>query len=813
MRRQTRTLTLAVSMAVAGIMPARFARAQDATWQDHLRHAQDDQEKLKTETTKVAVELDQIIASFKKNGLDNRSDVQTLIAVRAVLGKLSSDQMSQVIRILQDARGLDQTEALHAAADAHQVQNNIDTQLQTLLHQFEDEQQVSDLAARMDQLADRQNTNLQRAVQTVKETHGQPLHPGDDTAIAQVRVQSEDQDSLAKETNLALADLSALAQKIADTDKVKAALDAANGAKLAQVVVDAGASLHGSSLMKAASEEKSSRDAMRLVARILGMPQDTLGKLKQAQKEIDQEIAAQDKLTLDTKKSPLDKPAAADLEQRQADLVDHTDQTRKDLDMLAPSAAADLKKAEDQMQATRSDLNVQQRDPATRKQAEALAHLKQASQEVADQIRKEQDREKSSGDNLAKLQDLKRQIADAKKEQDALKSATATAKDGQALKTDGTQQKKLEDKTQDMKQQAAAASPDAAHALGDAAASMDKAQQDLNQQNTDAKGAQQEQQAASDNLDSAAKAVDKDLAKLEQAKAEEKQLDALKKKLQEIIAEQIRVGIDTGITAAKPDAPKIVTPKELAGRQTQIGGETEQFRKDLPETAKNAVAPLTDARTNMDTASADLAKSDAKGAGSPQKDALTDLYHALAALDQQIDQDKSALGEKSDPQKDMQNLAKDLDKAQQDLSKAQSELNQPAPTPDQQSQQQKDLAQIADQQKQIAQALDQMKQSPPAGADPQKLQQADQAAQQAAQDLKDNQLADAAQQMQKAQDAMQQAQPPQPPQPAQPQPGQPTPGQPTPGQPTPGQPTPGQPTPGQPTPGQPTPGQPTPGQI
>jgi len=751
-----RILTLAVSLSIgaAVVFPAHL-RAADAPpdWKDQIRAAQDDQERLKEQTAQVAADLDRIISSFHQAGMENSTDVKTMISVRAVLNRLSADDMAKVVKILQDARAQQRDQAVQTVAGAYLLQGTVLVQLQTVLRQYQNQQQVSELAARFAQLADRQNTNLTYAVQLIKQSGARAVRADDPAVRDAIQVQVSTEVALGDDTTAAATDLTKLGKDLADNQQVKTALQLADSGKPAELAGQTAESLRGAMLNKAAGQEKNLRDTLRAIARQLGQAADTLGQLRQAAKELDQEIAQQQQLNGDTSKARMDKDTANDLETRQAELVDHSDQTRKDLDKLAPKAATDVKKAEDQMQTARGTLQQQQKEATAEPQKQALAQLLQAKDDLNEEIQKQLAAQKADQDNIAKLEDLKKEIGDLKKAQDDLKKDTAAAQDkhDQAKQqANADAQKKLEDKTQDAQQKAADASPKAADQLKDAANNMDKAHDALDKKDTDADKAQQQQQSASDKLDQAQKQVDQDLQKLKDDKADEDKLQDASVQLQKIIAEQTKENIDTGAVADQKSPPTSAQLKPLSAQQSQIGQETAKLTAGLPDTAKDALPPLNDAKANMDKAVGDLNGSDAKTAVPPQKDALADLYKALAAIAQQIAADQKALDQKADTPQDMTNLADQLQKAQEDLAKAQNDLNQP-PDP---------VAQMQQDQQKVADALKQMQQQQQQQGKPEQpqLQQAQKAAQQAAKDLQDQKLPEAQKAMQQAQDAMQQQQ-------------------------------------------------------
>ena len=87
------------------------------------------------------------------------------------------------------------------------------------------------------------------------------------------------------------------------------------------------------------------------------------------------------------------KEEATKAETKQAEVVDATDQIRKEVESLAPMASESLKNATEKMQEARAALNTQ-KDPKKRKekagpkQEDAMFNLDQARQALTEQLAK-----------------------------------------------------------------------------------------------------------------------------------------------------------------------------------------------------------------------------------------------------------------------------------------------------------------------------------------------------------------------------------------------------------------------------------------
>jgi hypothetical protein len=756
--RHMRRAILAVTVLVLSSVFSRISLADEATTLDtQLRDAQTQQEHLRAESQHICEQLDSLVAEFHDNGLEGGTDFKTLVAIRAVVGNLTEKQMSQVISLLDRAGAAGGSQAIRLAVDAHTDQNNILAQLQTLLKQYQQQQSIVDFADRFAKLADRQKANLDSIIQCSRQMRDR--QPNDqvvhDTLQFLSQVLSSDQATLQADVTTALADLATFASNSDTADPAHQAQDLATNDQLDVVLENSVQSLKGALLYSAAGQEKTARDILRDISRRLGMPSDEIGRLRQAEKEIDQEIDDQQQVAQQSADLDRDKTQTDATESHQADVVASADLTREDLTALDSSAAPTMQKAEEQMQEARSAISRQDLPDAATMQQAAIDQLQQAKSAVAQEIQREEAPANQGQDNLSKLQDLKATSRQLKEAQDMLNQTSMYADNGAAKQTAADQQAHLEQQVQQLQQRASDASPQAAPKLAEAASQMDKAQKALAQ--GDNARAANPQRDASKALDQVQKQLDQDLAKMQTQAAQEKQMEDLRDKLQQIVVGQVKVQGDTGIAAAARDGS---VPK-LVPAQTQLASDTSTVQQQLSADNAAVAPPLTDAETNMDSAAKSLAASDAKSAVQPQTDAIADLYKALAALNRQIQQFQQALGQQPNTADAMNNLSRQLNNTQHQLAQVQDNLNQPTTTQPDPQQAAEQLQQMQQAQQQIAQHLQQMVQNAQ-GADQKQLQQAQNAARQAATDLGQNNLLQARQNMGRATDRMQQAQQNQP---------------------------------------------------
>jgi hypothetical protein len=715
-----------------------------------IHDTQTKQEQIQSEAQGVVASVDSIIAEYKRHGMENRDDVKTLNAIRKVLSTMSAQEMQQVIALLQQARNAGSADvALHQSAQASATQGTIVDQLKKLLAIHNRQQHQYDLADRFSALAKRQDTNLTDLLDAnrAKLTGNSP-----DVLRDALNLQKQSQDQLAGDVQTALTDLDAMlaADQSAGSDRVQKAIDESRSDHLADNVAMASTELGANHIYQAATAEKSSRDALRDLARILTLPTDTLSKLRQAIRDVDQAITDQKAVNNDTQQAmnqhqPRDQ--RAELEKKQAAAVDETDQVRKALDAVSPRAVDDLKQAIDKMQDARAELKNQPRQETAAEQQAALAKLQQAKQDLQNQADQLAAKQENQADNLTKAQALKAQIEALKEKQSTLQTQTQAGLDRQELKDAKDMQADYHQAALDIQQQALETAPAAVTPLQTAAKDMDTAQRDLGQPQADQKDAADQQGQAVAALDQAAAAMDQQIAKLQQ---EQKDADALAKAqadLARIMQQQQKVQEKTDNAAAKKQD---ADAQPLAADQKQIAQDTNKVADALPQAAADAAKPLADAQQAMKQSAADLNKPNATDAAAQQQQAMNDLNQAQQQLAQQAAQLNQDLGKPQDNAPAQTDAAQKLDNAIKETADANQQMQDNPPPANQPDAKAPTAADLQKQQQQIAQALQQMPQNPT-------VAQAQQAAQQAAQDLAQNQPQQAVADMHQAEQAMQEA--------------------------------------------------------
>jgi len=674
-----RNLLLACAALVAAAGIPFTAGAQSAM--DQARSSGARQGQIQTDTQKLGAELDSMIDEYERNGLGG-DDVKNLKSLRAIISKLSDQDMQKILTVLQDAAAKkDPRGVFKALADAYSQQKGVLVQLKKIIAAYTNDQEALELSDSVKQLAERQAANLQTGIETAQWALG---GKHDQEAIdASMDGQAAEQKAIGEELKL----LNEKIEKFAKDPGNKALADRFNAGlqQTAKVVpaVDAAAEyLDQKKLFEAVTNEKTARDQMRALARTIAPPGDEATALREAAEELDKLIAQQKESLATTedaitkppqefiadqfkegkasplyneaaKRGALDMPAdqmaqqdwfqhryaaykksrrnlTGGLEDREGDLVNQDDALSQALEKIAKPAAEALSSAMPPMQTARTALTDKDSPAAATAEGDALAAMEKAKADLEQQLAAARKADEKSADPLEALRDLQ------KKTQDLLGEQTALAKDAAAPKTpqqaaDAAQkQSDLEQKAQQLQQQAASDAPAAAQPLANAANNMQQAAGAMSNPSQNAQAQSQQAQAAQ-NLAKANNQLNQQANQLQQAQQELAAAEKALGDLAKIIAAEEKVHVDTGLAAPKqakePDVVRALAPAQLS-----IQNDTADFQKTLVAGAANQPGNPDDAKTvesagrHMGDACGNLGKADGTKAGPDEAEALKDLY-------------------------------------------------------------------------------------------------------------------------------------------------------------------------------------------
>lgn len=661
-------LGLCLAMAISSAMPTFTVAAPG----DELREGAETQTRLKSQTQSVASQIDAVIAEFDRNGIEG-DDVQTLRAIRKVLGNLSGAQMQQVVDLLQKARSTTDADAARRNVTQAVVgQKTISSQLGDLLKEYRRQQAMYELSDRFQKLADRQNENFKASVELAKQIAGRKPDNFTPPQKDALKVQEAEQGALKEEIRQAVADLAAMSQNPdAAPQRMNDAAKQTREQKLEELATAATEDLNKGNVYRAATNEKNVRDQLRDLSRMVAPPMDKITQLEKGMAAVDEAIAKQTQLNEETKTAA---PGDAKPEQKQADLVDKANVTQKDIKDVAPAAADKLKNAEQQMQQARGSLAQQQKDPAAKNQDAALQNLKDAKAELQKQIDKEVADANKPQDALAAVKDLLERTKQLRADQGTLtkNSVAATAPD--PLKAASTKQSDLRTLALGLQSDSLDEAPDASPYFTTAAGKMARASRVLGEPDAasvDKKAAVAEQQKQVDEaLADAQKILEKKQAQLEQAQKDLAAIEEAKKDVAELMQDQQKLNNETAKNAeGSKDAPKA---DQLANEQKENQQTAQQAQQSMPQSAQQAQQAMQQAQQAMQQAQSQLAQNQPQNAQPQQQQAMQQLAKTMDALNQTAQQLEQQLGQQAmqpnDPRRTLQDLAAAIEKAQTEIN-------------------------------------------------------------------------------------------------------------------------------------------------
>ena len=611
-------------LLTAGVSTAASAPASSP---DQLIQSERQQQLLRTNTEKVSDQLQALIEEFQRNGLAG-DEIKTLQTIASILTQLTDKEMQHVVELLQAARRAPEAgQTQRRVAEAYASQKSIPVELRQVIATYRHRQELEEIAARFQALADRQGGNLNLAVATVA-AGPDSVRLRDEAQRAALAAQAIEQAAIGVEVRTAVGQLETFAKQPASStiaDRVGKALATIKSGQLLAVLDTAVVGLKEGQFFNAAGQEKNGRDQLRALARALSRPPDPADVLKRAAADLDAAGRDERKVADDVKALNGNSPAKQEVADRQAQLVDQVDAIHQATENLAPTAAAKLSSAIDDMQRARAELRSTDPRPAENAARAAAAKLAEAKQALAAELASAEKNAPAPSTPTAQLrqadQDLKKLIGDQEKlKQD---TAAAAARDRSALPALAAAEAKLQQAAQAIQRATGEPSPAAAQALNAAAQQMQRAQDNL----AKSENAAPAQQAALDALQQARQQLQPELAKAEQAAQAAAALESLLERLVKIIRDQQQVLLDTGAVVAAPAL--------LAAAQGKLVGATDALRADVALQNGEAAKLLVDASQDMTIAKTNLTSRQLQAAQPAEQTALNKLYKAKSLLEQQ----------------------------------------------------------------------------------------------------------------------------------------------------------------------------------
>jgi hypothetical protein len=640
---------------------------------DSLSQTQVGQQQLQNTTTRVAQQIAAIVDEFKRHGLAGE-EVQLLSAIRAVLGKLSEEDMARVVALLQQART--ENEPNHQRApliDAFGTQKSVGVKLRQILLEYQRQQELAAIAARLSELASRQHVALRETLSLAESAAGRKRDWLTENQRISLQLQLSEQQSLRDEVAGLITRLRNWSSET-DNEAAARAADAVSRPETDQLghLLDATvADLETGRLLSATGRQRGTRGAMRALARLLVPASDELEALQAALNDV-RDLIQREGETQQTTRQLSDRPA--DIQQvsrRQGALVDDADVVRAEVVELDTAAGEQVGAALGRMQEARGAIDQPRAEVRARRllastqQELALARLESASRLLQQRIDSLQRQREAMVDPLSNLRQVREDIEELLRREEELKTSAAKVEDDPSqLRPLAPQQGDLGDRAGDTAARASLDSQEVAEQINEATLQMRRSQRSLGEGQNDP-GAQQ---AALDALSRALASLDRQLAELEAAARELAELDDLLQRLIAIIEAQQTLITETARLARALEARPSV---EVGRDQTTLAGATRLLEGDIPASVPQAATYVSEAATQMVLAGGELDAERPSAARPPQDMALENLLHARRVLEERMAQLQQMLGLPTDDAL-LEELAKMIKEAQQDVNSAMS---------------------------------------------------------------------------------------------------------------------------------------------
>lgn len=640
---------------------------------DGLAQTEVGQQQLRASTARIADQLDAIIEEFRRNGLSGE-DLQLLGTIRGVLGQLTEADMARVVTLLQASReGTEGGTSRSQLIEAFTTQKTVGLKLRQILLEYQRQQELAGVAARLEELAARQQAALRETRSLAEAAAGRRREWLSENQRISLQLQVSEQHALKDEVAAVLQRLRAWAAE-PDNEASARALEALNRPEtggLVRSLEGAAGDLEGGRLLSAAGRQRAVRGGMRDLARWLMPVGDELEALQAAVREVEGLIRRQTDARSATRQLPDRAPVIEPVVRQLGDLVDDTEVARRDIALLDTPASEQVAAAFGRMQEARGAIELgtgemrQRRLAAGTQQELSLARLESARRLLQQRIDTLEKQRQALADPLSNLRQVREDVAELIEREREIQTAAAQAQeDAAALRGMAPRQGDLADRAGDTAQRAALDSTPAAERIGEAMTQMRRSQRSLGEGQNDP-GAQQ---AAIDALASALAVLDEQLKEMEAAEAELAELEQLLARLIALIEAQRELNLETARLAR--DLPGRA-PAVVGTDQNGVAVKTRELEIELPTTVAQAATYLRDAGVQMLLAGSELGSGRSREARPPQDEALANLLRAKRELEDRMAQLREMLGQ-GDDQAALDQLAQMVREAQGDLNEAMS---------------------------------------------------------------------------------------------------------------------------------------------
>jgi hypothetical protein len=636
---------------------------------DPLTQTEANQQQLRSSTARIGAQLDLILEEFTRSDLAG-DDVALLTAIRSIVGQLTEDDMQRVVGLLQQARDDTDTQSQRSLLfNAFSTQKSVGLKLRRILLEYQSQQELTALAARLEELAQRQHNALRDTVGLAASAAGRKREWLAENQRILLQLQLSEHQSLRDEWEAVLQRLAAWPGD-PDNDAAARAAEALQQPGTARLAASLDRTIQDLStgrFYSASGHQRATRGLFRQLARNLSPPLDDIEAVRQALRKVESLLQRQESSREQTRLLPERNPTLDPTIRTQADLVDDTDVSREQVALLDSAAAEQLGAAIGRMQEVRGALEGPpaewrgRRLTAATQQELALSRLDAARRLLQQRLDTLERQRQALSDPRANLAQVRQDVAELIAQETELMQEAAE-QPPENLRPLAPRQGDLGDRTSDTAERASLDSPEAASSINEAATQMRSSQRSLGQ-SRNAPGAQQ---AAIDALNQALETLDQQLAELDAAEQELQQLLALVERLLALIEVQQNLNSET-LRLAR-DLP--TRPIAEVGRdQDAAAVEARELEGEVPPTVPQAATYLDDAAFQQVAAGNALNLLQPEVAQSPQDEALQNLRRALDLLQERVAQLKEMLGLPQEAPS-LEELAEAIREAQQQVNDA-----------------------------------------------------------------------------------------------------------------------------------------------
>jgi hypothetical protein len=289
-----------------------------------IREGEQRQTQIQGETRQLVSSLDAMLGEYERNNLTGQ-DVATVTRLRRSLDTLSATEMRQVVDLLQRARAVNSADAtVKTVADAFTGQKQIIVAIKCILAEHARDQEAAEISRQLHELADRQGRNLQNGIQLGRMTAGAKQENFEALYQAQLETQRGEQSAIASEVKMIRGKVEKFAVSPENADVADTFKTAAKQLERVEpVAASAADSLQAGQIFKAASDEKTSREELRKIARQIAPREQGPEALRKAERELAQVIEDQRQL----KESTAQQRTQPDFDKWLAEKLDANNQT------------------------------------------------------------------------------------------------------------------------------------------------------------------------------------------------------------------------------------------------------------------------------------------------------------------------------------------------------------------------------------------------------------------------------------------------------------------------------------------------------